>query len=89
MAQFSNPELAKLRGGVITRDFMIRLLNASNGVFNEATKMMLYSSHDGTLLPLLYSLGIADDQIVPYGAAVIFELSRDANGHYNVEVIPV
>lgn len=89
MAQFNNPELAKLRGGVITRDFMDRLLNASKGVFNEATKMMLYSSHDGTLLALLYSLGIADDQLVPYGAAVIFELSRDANGYYNVEVISI
>ena len=86
IAQFDNPDLAKLRGGVTARDFMERLLNASKGTFNEATKMMLYSSHDGTLLALLYTLGIGDNQLVPYGAAVIFELSRDSNGYYNVEV---
>ncbi|KAE9556041.1 hypothetical protein FO519_000787 [Halicephalobus sp. NKZ332] len=86
MAQFDNKDLAKLRGGVVARDFIERLLNASKGNFNEATKMMLYSSHDGTLLALLYSMGIADYQLVPYAATIIFELSRDENGHYNVEV---
>lgn len=102
IALFNNKKLAQLRGGYVLNDFLKHLLNASKGVFDEANKMLLYSAvrfnfgsrrdwsifqHDGTLLALMYTLGIGDYQLVPYASALIFELYEDGSNNYYVKVI--
>uniref|UniRef100_A0AC34FK58 Acid phosphatase n=1 Tax=Panagrolaimus sp. ES5 TaxID=591445 RepID=A0AC34FK58_9BILA len=87
IALFDNKKLAKLRGGYVLNDVMKRLLNASNGIFDEANKMLLYSTHDGTLLGLMYAMGIGDYQLIPYASALIFELYQGNNGLFYVQIL--
>uniref|UniRef100_A0A914YZT6 Uncharacterized protein n=1 Tax=Panagrolaimus superbus TaxID=310955 RepID=A0A914YZT6_9BILA len=78
IALFDNKKLARLRGGYVLNDVMKRLLNASNGIFNE---------HDGTLLGLMYAIGIGDYQLIPYASALIFELYQGNNGLHYVQIL--
>ncbi|XP_078696452.1 2-phosphoxylose phosphatase 1-like [Branchiostoma floridae x Branchiostoma belcheri] len=43
-------------------------------------KFVLYSGHDVTVSPLLYSLGIPETKWCPYATRVVFELWRDSAG---------
>uniref|UniRef100_A0AC35FJH7 Acid phosphatase n=1 Tax=Panagrolaimus sp. PS1159 TaxID=55785 RepID=A0AC35FJH7_9BILA len=87
IALFDDKKLARLRGGYVLNDVLKRLLNASNGIFDEANKMLLYSTHDGTLLGLMYAMGVGDYQLIPYASALIFELHQDNNGLYYVQIL--
>ncbi|KAI6218169.1 Testicular acid phosphatase-like protein [Aphelenchoides fujianensis] len=82
-AQFNKPELARLRGGFLLADWLRRARDVAAGKQRKPSKMLLYSSHDGTLLALLYAMGIADHQQVPYAAALIMEVhEREEGGHF-------
>uniref|UniRef100_A0A7E4VCR9 Lysosomal acid phosphatase n=1 Tax=Panagrellus redivivus TaxID=6233 RepID=A0A7E4VCR9_PANRE len=73
--------MAKLRGGFIVNDFVGRIYNATQNQ-TEGPKMVLYSSHDGTLLSLMYAMDIATGQAIPYAACVIFEVIQNETGYY-------
>ncbi|KAI6238553.1 hypothetical protein M3Y99_00679000 [Aphelenchoides fujianensis] len=81
VADFDKPALFRLRGGFLLADWLRR---ASGAARKRAEKMVLYSSHDGTLQALLHALGVADGQQIPYAACVILELHRDEAGSYFV-----
>ncbi|KAI6218227.1 hypothetical protein M3Y99_01720900 [Aphelenchoides fujianensis] len=74
-AQFNKPELARLRGGFLLADWLRRARDVAAGKQKE--------THDGTLLSLMYAMGIADHQQVPYAAALIMEVhEREEGGHF-------
>ncbi|GMR46303.1 hypothetical protein PMAYCL1PPCAC_16498 [Pristionchus mayeri] len=75
--EFNSPVKARFRGGYLVGDWHSRINAAANGE-KKAKKAVLYSSHDGTLSALLYTLGVANDQLVPHAAAIIAELHREA-----------
>jgi hypothetical protein len=67
-------------------DWLQRAKNVANGKQKNPGKMMLYSSHDGTLLSLLYSLKIADGEQVPYASAIIMEIYETDKGKFEAEI---
>lgn len=76
ISEFNSPEKAKLRGGLLVGDWVQRALNVSLGLREKPKKMLLYSTHDGTVSSLQYAMGIGNDLLVPYAACVIMELYR-------------
>lgn len=48
----------------------------------------LLFKHDGTLQSLMYAMGIANDQQIPYAAAVIMEIWQREDGQFYTEVHP-
>ncbi|GMT18482.1 hypothetical protein PFISCL1PPCAC_9779, partial [Pristionchus fissidentatus] len=74
--EFNTQEKARYRGGYLLGDWHSRLNSAASGD-KKAKKTLLYSSHDGTVNALMYTMGIANDQLIPYAAAVILELHRE------------
>uniref|UniRef100_A0A0K0D0D5 COesterase domain-containing protein n=1 Tax=Angiostrongylus cantonensis TaxID=6313 RepID=A0A0K0D0D5_ANGCA len=49
--------------------------------FNSAAK----AKHDGTLLSLMYAMGVANDQMIPYASSFIMEIYEHGKD-YEVEV---
>uniref|UniRef100_A0A915DS26 Acid phosphatase n=1 Tax=Ditylenchus dipsaci TaxID=166011 RepID=A0A915DS26_9BILA len=43
---------------------------------NKPSKMMLYSSHDGTIQALLHSMRLNDGKQVPYSACIFMEVHQ-------------
>uniref|UniRef100_A0A7E4VM26 Acid phosphatase n=1 Tax=Panagrellus redivivus TaxID=6233 RepID=A0A7E4VM26_PANRE len=84
MAQFTDDKLNHLRGGFLLNNILEQIHNVTKGV-QGSRKMVLYSSHDGTLLSLLYAMNVADGQLIPYAAAIIFEVLQNENG-YHVQI---
>uniref|UniRef100_A0A914QV13 Acid phosphatase n=1 Tax=Panagrolaimus davidi TaxID=227884 RepID=A0A914QV13_9BILA len=84
--EFSLDNLHKFRGGFLLGDWLQRAKNVANKSQSDPSKMLLYSSHDGTLLSLLYSLKIADDEQIPYAAAIIMEIYEGDVGSFEVEI---
>ncbi|GMR47248.1 hypothetical protein PMAYCL1PPCAC_17443, partial [Pristionchus mayeri] len=78
---FNSPGKARLRGGYLLGDWHSRINAIAKGE-KKAKKTILYSSHDGTLSALLYILGVSNDQLVPYAAAVMAELHRKNGKDY-------
>ncbi|GMS81253.1 hypothetical protein PENTCL1PPCAC_3428, partial [Pristionchus entomophagus] len=82
--EFDTQPKARFRGGYLLGDWHRRINAISNGE-KKAMKTILYSSHDRTLSALLSTMGVFNNQIVPYAAAVMAELHRD-DGQYFVQM---
>uniref|UniRef100_A0AC34RII0 Acid phosphatase n=1 Tax=Panagrolaimus sp. JU765 TaxID=591449 RepID=A0AC34RII0_9BILA len=85
--EFNDDKLAKYRGGYLLGDWLTRTKKVAEGKQKDPSKMMLYSSHDGTLLSLLYSLKIADGEQIPYAASVIMEIYETDVGKFEAQFI--
>ncbi|KAK5968781.1 hypothetical protein GCK32_013779 [Trichostrongylus colubriformis] len=68
---------ANMIAGYLLNNFIKNAKNVANGSMTNPKKMLLYSSHHGTLLSLLYALGVGNNLTVPYGAAIIMEVYKD------------
>lgn len=79
ISEFNTVEKARLRGGLLMGDWIDRMRNVSQGMPVKPRKMQLYSAHDGTVLALMYALGVGNDQLVPYAACLIMELYLNGN----------
>ncbi|CAD5216608.1 unnamed protein product [Bursaphelenchus xylophilus] len=84
LSQFTEPKLAKLRGGYLLGDWIKRLENIQNGT--ESRKLVMYSAHDGTLLALMGTMGVLDGDMIPYASALILEVTEDDRGKYYVQM---
>ncbi|CAD5212329.1 unnamed protein product [Bursaphelenchus okinawaensis] len=78
--EFADPSLAKLVGGYLLGDWLKRLEQVQNGTQME--RMIMYSAHDGTLLSLTGTMGVLDDEMIPYASALIMEVSEDDDKLY-------
>uniref|UniRef100_A0A915DS93 Acid phosphatase n=1 Tax=Ditylenchus dipsaci TaxID=166011 RepID=A0A915DS93_9BILA len=87
ISEFNSPYLAYLRGGFLLGDWLSRITKLAKGEPAEKpSKMMLYSSHDGTLQALLHSMGLSDGKQVPYSACIFMEVYQGDDGSWEVEV---
>ncbi|KAI6177006.1 hypothetical protein M3Y97_00860200 [Aphelenchoides bicaudatus] len=75
LAEFNSAEKSKLRTGYLLGQIFDRFERISNG--ENLEKLTLLSSHDATLTSLLYSLNASNEMLVPYAAAISFELYVD------------
>uniref|UniRef100_A0A914W6I4 peptide-O-fucosyltransferase n=1 Tax=Plectus sambesii TaxID=2011161 RepID=A0A914W6I4_9BILA len=85
LSEFNSPRKAKLIGGFLLGDFVNYAQRAAAG--ETDTKLVLYSAHDGTVTALMYAMGIDNDLLTPYAAAVIVELYRTTSGDFEVDVL--
>ncbi|KAI6221768.1 Testicular acid phosphatase-like protein [Aphelenchoides besseyi] len=85
-AEFDQFELAFLRGGFLLNDWVKRVESVVNGNQTKPSHMQIYSSHDGTLLPLLHLLDLSDNQLVPYAACILMEIYED-DGQFYVQLL--
>jgi prostatic aicd phosphatase len=81
-SEFDDVILSYLRGGFLLNDWMKRAERVANQNQTNPSKMLLYSSHDGTLLALMNLLKVADGQPIAYGGAFIMEVYKERNGHF-------
>ncbi|VIO96884.1 Uncharacterized protein BM_BM5389 [Brugia malayi] len=81
ISQFNSAEKARLRGGLLMKDWIDRARNVSLGLSVIPHKIKLHSAHDGTLLALMYALGIGNNLLVPYASCAIMEIYKTLNNH--------
>uniref|UniRef100_A0AAF5Q0R8 Histidine acid phosphatase n=1 Tax=Wuchereria bancrofti TaxID=6293 RepID=A0AAF5Q0R8_WUCBA len=81
ISQFNSAKKARLRGGLLMKDWIDRARNVSLGLSINPRKIKLHSAHDGTLLALMYALGIGNDLLVPYASCAIMEIYKTSNSH--------
>ncbi|KAJ7322560.1 hypothetical protein JRQ81_018847 [Phrynocephalus forsythii] len=77
-------EKSRLQGGVLVKEILEKFTKVAESA--EKTKLTLYSAHDMTLVALHVALGIFQRQLPPYAACHFFELYKECNGEYTVEM---
>ncbi|XGW27385.1 hypothetical protein V3C99_007748, partial [Haemonchus contortus] len=80
ITKFNSSEKANLIGGYLLNDFVTNAKRVANGTMENPKKMLLYSSHDGTLLSLMYAMGVGNDMMIPYASVLIMEIYKEGNG---------
>ncbi|PAV58550.1 hypothetical protein WR25_01333 [Diploscapter pachys] len=75
--QANSFEKSKALTGLTLYNWLQNMMQATEGKAKQ--KMLLFSSHDGTLSSFLYSLIVANGLTVPYSAAIIMEVYSDDN----------
>ncbi|KJH40252.1 hypothetical protein DICVIV_13807 [Dictyocaulus viviparus] len=86
ITKFNGTAKAILMGGYLLNDWVNNVVKVANGSMKNPEKMLLYSSHEGTLLSLMYALGVANDRRIPYSTALIMEIYKDGND-YHIELL--
>uniref|UniRef100_A0A915DQ32 Acid phosphatase n=1 Tax=Ditylenchus dipsaci TaxID=166011 RepID=A0A915DQ32_9BILA len=87
ISEFNSTKLAYLRGGFLLGDWLSRITKLAKGEPAEKpSKMMLYSSHDGTIQALLHSMRLNDGKQVPYSACIFMEVHQVDDGGWEVEL---
>ncbi|KAK6031616.1 hypothetical protein OSTOST_02233 [Ostertagia ostertagi] len=86
ITKFNSTEKANLIGGYLLNNFVSNAMKVANGSMENPKKMLLYSSHDGTLLGLMYAMGVGNNLMIPYASAVIMEIFKEGN-EYQVEFL--
>ncbi|KAI6185019.1 Testicular acid phosphatase-like protein [Aphelenchoides bicaudatus] len=84
LVRLSTKKLAQLRGGYLLGDWLLRALKVQKGKQKKPKKMLLYSSHDGTLQSFLHILDVADGLQIPYAACVFMEIYKDQEGEHTL-----
>ncbi|TKR64386.1 hypothetical protein L596_024932 [Steinernema carpocapsae] len=79
LSQYSNPILAKLRGGFLLGDVMKQISYIAER--GNQPKLRVYSTHDSTMNALMYNMGIAGDHMVPYAALLLLEIHQRTDGY--------
>ncbi|KAL3998045.1 Histidine phosphatase (branch 2) family protein [Acanthocheilonema viteae] len=85
ISEFNSAGKAQLRGGLLMEDWIDRAKNVSLGLPVTPRKIKLYSAHDGTVLALMYALGVSNDLLVPYASCAIMEIYKTANNHTTIK----
>jgi hypothetical protein len=75
LGEFNSIEKSRLRTGFLLGHVFGQFERIGSGEI--LPKFTLYSSHDATLTSLLYSLTVSNELLVPYAAAINFELYID------------
>ncbi|KAK0420771.1 hypothetical protein QR680_014876 [Steinernema hermaphroditum] len=84
LSQYNNPILSKLRSGFLLGDIVRNIAESYERA--KLPKFRIFSSHDDTMIALMYNVGIFNEQLIPYASMLIFELHHDNLGHQFVKV---
>ncbi|PAA56054.1 hypothetical protein BOX15_Mlig013238g1 [Macrostomum lignano] len=83
----STAELRQMRSGVLIDDLLSGMEDAAAG---RGRRLMIYSGHDVTLVPLLAALGNKDYSVWPnYAACLMFELHATAAGNGSLAEVKI
>ncbi|VDK68845.1 unnamed protein product [Litomosoides sigmodontis] len=85
ISEFNSPGKARLRGGLLMKDWIDRAKNVSLGLSVTPRKIKLHSSHDGTILALMHALGVNNDLPVPYASCAIMEIYKTTNNNATIK----
>ncbi|XP_044275101.1 lysosomal acid phosphatase-like [Varanus komodoensis] len=77
-------EKSRLQGGVLVKAILDKLTKAAESA--DATKMIMYSAHDITIVALQIALNVFNLKLPPYAACQFFELYKEDSGEYTVEM---
>ncbi|KAJ1357805.1 hypothetical protein KIN20_016041 [Parelaphostrongylus tenuis] len=83
---FNSIERAKAMGGYLLYNWLQNAERVANGTMKNPEKMLLYSSHDGTLLALMNAMGVANGRETPYASSFIMEIF-DNETNYEIELL--
>ncbi|KAL6738386.1 hypothetical protein Aduo_011938 [Ancylostoma duodenale] len=78
-AYFNSKRKARMRAGVLLDTLMKYLLNAAYQ--RGLPKAVFSSTHDGTIFPLMYAMGISDGQLVQPGNLLLMELHEEEDNY--------
>lgn len=76
---FNDTLIQKVRSGNLIEELYTNMIHAINGT--STTKFYVYSGHDKTLASLMSLLGIFNNQLVPFGSVLFFELHEINQSH--------
>ncbi|CEF71105.1 Histidine phosphatase superfamily, clade-2-containing protein [Strongyloides ratti] len=82
LSDFKNLELGKLRGGLLLNVWLKNMKQIIENPNEPHKKMILYSAHAETLLPLMSSLRMHPNEFVPYATALVLELYKYKDEHF-------
>ncbi|XP_039192004.1 prostatic acid phosphatase [Crotalus tigris] len=77
-------EKSKLQGGILVKHILEKIINVTK--CKNRYKMIMYSAHDMTIIALQIALGVYNQLLPPYAATHIFELYKEDNGSYTIEM---
>ncbi|XP_061443481.1 prostatic acid phosphatase-like [Rhineura floridana] len=77
-------EKSRLQGGLLVKDIVEKMTQATQST--DGRKMLMYSAHDITLVALQVALNVFKLQLPPYAACHFFELYKEDNGEYTIEM---
>ncbi|MDQ7826915.1 MAG: histidine phosphatase family protein [Candidatus Eremiobacteraeota bacterium] len=81
MAEAFRPgEICRLVTGEFFRTLTAHMEKAAEGT--QGARLVLYSAHDTTIMPVMSALGTPLDSQAPYASHICFELYRRPDGHY-------
>ena len=72
-----NDELKRLKAGPFYSELLSHYQAQANGNLTKLPKMLMYSAHDITLVRLMNSLGVYNNQPPPYSSMLIFALHKE------------
>ncbi|XP_063003666.1 prostatic acid phosphatase-like [Elgaria multicarinata webbii] len=81
---YKHVEKSRLQGGVFVKAILEKLKKIAQTPSGE--KMILYSAHDITIAALQSSLGVFNGKLPPYAACHYFELYKEGNGVFTVQM---
>lgn len=82
---YKHHEKSRLQGGVLVDSILKNITNAARNQSSNL-KLIMYSGHDTTIAALQMALNVSNGKIAPYTACHIFELYKDADGEYSIEM---
>uniref|UniRef100_A0A0K0EA52 Acid phosphatase n=1 Tax=Strongyloides stercoralis TaxID=6248 RepID=A0A0K0EA52_STRER len=87
LADFKNILLGKLRGALLLNNWLENIKKIIDKPNENYKKMILYSAHAETLLPLMSVLRVYPTKFIPYATALIMELYKSKNNTYYVKLL--
>ncbi|KRZ71703.1 Lysosomal acid phosphatase [Trichinella papuae] len=73
LTKFNSKKKARFLVGTLMRNMKSKV----NNYRKESKKMNMYSAHDGTVMSLMYALGIANDINPPVASCIMFDLYKN------------
>ncbi|VDM64580.1 unnamed protein product [Angiostrongylus costaricensis] len=86
ITKFNSTAKAKMLGGYLLYNWLQNAEKVANGTMTDPETMLLYSAHHGTLLALMYAMGVANEQLIPYASSFIMEIYEDGKD-FEVELL--
>ncbi|KAF6101856.1 acid phosphatase 2, lysosomal [Phyllostomus discolor] len=81
---YGQEEKARLQGGVLLAQIRKNLTLMATSA--HLPKLLVYSTHDTTLVALQMALYVYSGKQIPYAACHVFELYQEDNGNFSVEM---
>ncbi|XP_050538679.1 prostatic acid phosphatase-like isoform X2 [Daktulosphaira vitifoliae] len=81
-----NAVLKKLRLGPLLQEVVTHMNKKINGTLDPSRKLWIYSAHDFTIVNVLNSLNVFNNQTVPYASLLMLELRQNSRKNYVVTV---